>query len=198
MGAVWATRLRWRLKGASQWPAFVAFTTLEGVLLNELPVSGRGPGGIVPGLLIAGFVNLFVVAVPAPLAGRMLRRRRPALPRPVAADFAGTALLACVAVFFLAAGFMHRPAVLAEREARGVGILAVSDYVESQAPEYAAGIHLADTLRLSDDLYRTCVPGEDARRPLCLFVATDQRPAGVTRDPDLAPNSAYRVHGAFR
>src|SRR4028118_1000785 len=69
---MWATRLRWRLRGASQWPAFVLFTTLEAILLNELPLSGDGPGGLFAGVLIAGFANLFVIAVLAPLAGRLV------------------------------------------------------------------------------------------------------------------------------
>ena len=197
MDAVWATRMRWRLKGASQWPAFVAFTALEGVLLNELPIAGRGPGGFVPAALIAGFLNLFVIAVPAPLVGRLIRRRQPGLPRPVATDYAGTALLASVCLVFVVSGLAHRPFVVQEREDRLAQHAAVGTYVRNQAPEYADGLPGADTMRLSEDLYRTCVPGQEARRPLCLFVTTDQRPAGITRDSDLAPNGAYRVHGGF-
>ena len=189
---MWATRLRWRLKGASQWPAFVLFTTLEGILLNELPISGDGPGGLIPGVLLAGFGNLFLVAVVAPLGGRLVRRRAPDLPRPIATDFAGTAVVALGFLAVLAGGLVHRPAVLEERADRLAQYSAVRTYVESQAPEHREYLGAAETIRLSEDLFRTCVPGPDPRRPLCLFVETDQHPAGVTRDTDLTPNSSYR------
>jgi hypothetical protein len=53
-------------------------------------------------------------------------------------------------------------------------------------------------MRLEDDLYRTCVPGRDPKRWLCLYVNTRQRPAGVTLDGDRTPNSDLRVHGGFQ
>ena len=189
---MWATRLRWRLKGASQWPAFVLFTTLEGILLNELPISGDGPGGLFAGVLLAGFGNLFLVAVLAPLAGRLVRGRAPDLPKAIATDFAGTAILAAGFIAILAGGLVHRPAVQAERADRLAQFAAVRAYVETQAPERRDYLAAADTIRLSEDLFRTCVPGPDPRRPLCLFVETDQHPAGVTHDRDLTPNSSYR------
>ena len=189
---MWATRLRWRLKGASQWPAFVLFTTVEGMLLNELPISGDGPGGLIPGVLLAGFGNLFLIAVVAPLLGRLIRRRQPDLPKLIATDFAGTALLAFAALALLAAGLIHRPAVLQERADRAAQFAAVRTYVETQARRHREYLDAADTIRLSEDLFRTCVPGPDARRPLCLFVDTDQHPPGITRDTDLTPNSDFR------
>jgi hypothetical protein len=192
MGAVWATRLRWRLKGASMWPAFAVFTVIDAILLNELPVSGDGPGGFLPGFLIAGFLNLFLVAVPAPLLGRALRRRRADIPRQIATDYAGTALLALLAAGLLIGGLIHRPEVLAERADNAAQAQAVVEYVQDRAPEYGPNLMLADSLRLAEDLYRTCVPGEDPRRPLCLIVETDRRPPLVRRDGDLIPNSAYR------
>jgi hypothetical protein len=189
---MWATRLRWRLRGASQWPAFVLFTLVEAILLNELPLAGDGPGGLLPGVLLAGFANLFVVAVLAPLGGRLVRRRAADLPKPIATDFAGTALLAAGALVVLAGGLLHRPAVTELRADQAARRLAVATYVKSQAREYEKFLTAADTVQLSDDLFRTCVPGPDPKRPLCLFVETDQRPAGVTRDPDRTPNSNFR------
>ena len=46
-------------------------------------------------------------------------------------------------------------------------------------------------------MYRTCVPGADPERPLCLFVRTDQDPPAVTRDRDRVPNGVYRSRGGF-
>ena len=67
---------------------------------------------------------------------------------------------------------------------------AVHDYVVAQAPQYRAGIGAAEAVRLEEDLYRACVPGPDPKRWLCLFVSTDQRPAGVSLDDDRAPNAS--------
>jgi hypothetical protein len=188
-------RLRWRLRGAWQWPLFCLLIPLDGVLLDRLPISGSGPGGIVPALLLAGFLNLVVVAVLAPLVGRLWRRRRRDLPRAVAIDYAGAVLLCLLAAGVLTGGLVHRPRVIAERQDRLAQFAAVHDFIVSQAPEYRAGLPVTDSVRLKEDLYRACVPGPVADRPLCLFVETDQRPAGVTRDPDRTPNTEYRLGG---
>ncbi|HVL95834.1 MAG TPA: hypothetical protein VM266_08235 [Solirubrobacteraceae bacterium] len=189
------TRLRWRLRGAWQWPTFAACTAGEAVLLDALPIWGNGPGGLVPALLLAGFMNLAVVALAAPLAGRLLRRRRPDLPRPIAVDYAGTALLGLLALALVTAGVANHSRVRREREARAQQATAVAHYVAAQAADYRGRLREADTLRLEADVYRTCVPGPDPKRWLCLFVETDQEPPGVTRDPDSTPNSAYRRGG---
>ena len=78
--ALWQTRLRWRLRGAMLWPAFVAAVVIEAVLLDRLPVAGDDGPGLFATVLLAGLGILVVVAVAAPLAGRWLRRRRPGLP----------------------------------------------------------------------------------------------------------------------
>lgn len=194
---VWLSRLRWRMRGAWLWPSFVALTLADGVLVTRLPFYDDGPGGVLPGVLLAGFANLFCVAVLAPLAGRRLRRRRPDLPKLVADDYAGTALVWGLAAAILAAGLLHRPAVREEQADRRAQSAAVHGYISMQAPEYRPGLALADSMRVESDLYRTCVPGPDPKRWLCLFVETDQHPAGVTLDSDRAPNDAYRAHGGF-
>ena len=195
--SLWVTRMRWRMRGAWLWPAFVALTVLEGIALEVLPISGDGPGGVVPGVLLAGFANLIAVATIAPLAGRRLRRGRPDLPRIIADNYAGTALLCAIAAGILALGLVHRPQVLAEQADRGAVAGAVHDYVVAQAPGYRRGIASTEAVRLDDELYRACVPGPDPKRWLCLFVNTRQRPAGVSLDHDRAPNTAYRGPGGF-
>jgi hypothetical protein len=192
---LWWPRLRWRMRGAWQWPAFAGFTLLDGALLSRLPFYDRGTGSFVGGLLVAGFANLIAVAVLAPLAGWRLRRRRPDLPRLVASDYAGTGLLAAIAVGLLVGGLLHRPAVAAERRDVAAAVAATHQYVAAQGRSRVSGM---DVLRVEDDLYRSCVPGPDPGRWLCVFVNTSQRPAGVMADPDATPNSQYRVHGGFR
>ena len=192
------TRLRWRMRGAWQWPVFLLLTVGEAVLLNVLPVWGDGPGGFAAGLLLAGCLNLIVVALLAPVAGMLLRRRRRDLPRAIATDYAGTALLGALAVALVAGGLGHHAALAHERAARTAAIFQVAHYVREQEPAYRSGLNEMDTMRVEDDMYRACVNGPDPDRPLCLFVRTDQSPPGVTRDPDRAPNSAYRAQGGFR
>ncbi|HWI73270.1 MAG TPA: hypothetical protein VNT55_15040, partial [Baekduia sp.] len=68
--ALWARRLRWRMRGATLWPAFAVAVVADGVLLNELPISGDGGPGLFAAVILAGFANLIVIAVLAPLAGR--------------------------------------------------------------------------------------------------------------------------------
>jgi hypothetical protein len=185
---VWHRRLRWRLRGAWQWPAFAVLTVLDGVMLAELPFTGDGSEPVA-GILIAGFINLFAVAVLAPLAGRALRRLRPDLPRLIARDYGGTAALFAIAALLVAGGLLHRPALAGERDDERAAVAGVHEYVLGQAPAYRRGLAAIDVLRLEPDLYRACVPGRGSW--LCLFVSTDQRPAGVTVDPDRIPNSAY-------
>jgi hypothetical protein len=194
---VWHRRLRWRLRGAWQWPAFVVLTLVDGLVLALLPFYGDGPGGFMPGLLLAGFLNLFVIAVLAPAAGRLLRRRRPDLPRLVASDYAGAWLLAAICVLLVAGGVLHRPAVAAAEDDERAVARAVHEYVLVHEPAHRAGLATIDAMRLEAEYYRACVPGPDPRHWLCVFVSTERRPVGVTRDPDETPNSAYRVHGGF-
>jgi hypothetical protein len=185
------TRLRWRLRGAWMWPTFAALTVFDALVLGALPIAGESGPDFVPGLLLAGFLNLIAVAAIAPLVGLALRRRRTGLPRMVANDYAGTALVVAVTGVLLAAGLGHRPAVQAANRDRAAQLAAAQRFVLARAPaEYRAHVALADTVRLDSDLFRTCVPGARPERALCLFVDTSQSPPGVTLDHSRAPNAA--------
>ena len=187
---LWRSRLRWRLRGATLWPAFGLAIVVDTVLLEVLPIAGDAAPGPVAAVLLAAFFNLLVVAVAAPLGGLALRRRKPGLPRLIADDRAGTALLAVMAVLLAALGVLHRPALSAERDDFRAQAAAVRLWVARHAPPvYRGNVALADTWHPGPDLYRTCVPGPDPRRALCLLVFTDQRPPSVQRDPDERPNS---------
>jgi hypothetical protein len=198
MHRVELSRVRWRMRGAWQWPSFGVAALAEAVLLNALPVWGDGPGGFWGGLLLAGCLNLIVVAVLAPLAGRLLRLRRPDLPRLIATDYAGTAFIALLFAGFLAGGLHNHGAIERDRQARAVSAFAVARFVKTQAPGFVHGLNQMDTLRMEQSMYRACVPGPVADRPLCLFVRTDQDPPSVTRDRERTPNDTYRSRGGFR
>jgi hypothetical protein len=171
------------------WPTFIAATLAEGILLDRLPVVGDGPGGFVPALMLAAAFNLIVVAVLAPAAGALLRRRRRDLPRPIATDYCGTVLLGVLFAVLLVAGLGHHGAIARDDRDRARSYVATTVYVHNQAPAYLPGLGAMDAVKVEDGMWRTCVGGA---RPLCLFVDTSQSPPGVTRDGDRIPNSLWQ------
>jgi 4-amino-4-deoxy-L-arabinose transferase-like glycosyltransferase len=182
------TRLRWRMRGAWLWPAFFALCAVDGILIAMLPPFDGAPEDVVGGVLMAGFANLAALALVGPPAARALRRRRPDLPRVVAYDYAGTALVLALGVVVLALGLLHRPAVVAERGDEDAMFSAVQQYVGAHAASWQPGLGAIDAVQLAPDVYRACVPGDDPRRSLCLIVDTDRRPARVVRDDSMQPN----------
>jgi hypothetical protein len=195
---VWHRRLRWRLRGAWQWPAFMALTLVDAVLLVLLPPYHGAPENLFPGVLLAGSANLLAVVVLAPPLGHLLRRRRPDLPRLVASNYAGAAAVAAITAALVAGGLAHRSAVQAENGRLQAVAAAMHAYVVEQAPEYRDSLGTIDTIRIDRDYYRACIPGDDARHWFCLFVSTDQHPPGITRDTEEVSNSeAYRPYGGF-
>ena len=195
---VWHRRLRWRLRGAWQWPAFLALTVVDAVLLVLLPPYDGAPEHLFPGVVLAGSVNLVALVLLAPPLGRALRRRRPDLPRMVASNYAGAALVAALTAGLVAGGLAHRSAAHAEVGREQAVAAAVHAYVIEQAPEHRDALGAIDVIRIDRDYYRACIPGDDARHWLCLFVSTDQHPPGITRDTEEVSNSeAYRPYGGF-
>ena len=190
--------MRWRLRGAWLWPAFVVATLLEVALLHWLPIAGEG-SGFVGGLLLAGWLNIIAVAVLGGLGGIVLRRVRGDLPKVVADNYAGLAALAVVACGFLVAGLVHRPELAADRTAFAEQSRAVRLWVEAHADDFArAHVGSADSVMVDTNLYRTCVPGPRPRRWLCLIVDTSHSPPRVKRDPNRESNVSQNPRGGFR
>ncbi|MBX5439916.1 MAG: hypothetical protein IRZ32_00150 [Solirubrobacteraceae bacterium] len=189
------TRLRWRLRGAWQWPLFGVLLVADAALLHELPIAGAGPDWFAA-VVLALFFNVVAVAVGGTVGGLVVRRLRPDLPRVVAADRGGTIALAATTALLVAIGIGHRERLAAEREELALQAATVRRWVgHSPAPEvrrHRRHLDRLDTLPFGEDLYRTCVPGDDPERALCLFVDTSQSPPGVRRDPNPAPNSTFR------
>jgi hypothetical protein len=196
MERVWHRRLRWRMRGAWQWPAFAGLTFADAVLLRELPIAGEGPGWVAA-LLLAMFFNLVAVAAAGPLLGLALRRWRPDLPRVIAADRGGTAALVVVVAILVGVGIGHRGQLRATHDAFLAQSLAVRAYVAHTAdvpPVYRRNIARADSISLGDDLYRTCVPSDRPDRALCLIVDVSISPPGLRRDSS-APNATFVPFG---
>ena len=166
-------------------------------MLVVLPPSDGAPENVFPAVLLAGFANLLVIVLLGPPLGRALRRRRPDLPRPVAANYAGASLVVGLSALLLAAGVAHRSAVRAEEAREQAVAAAMHDYVVAEEPGLRGSLGAIDAIRLEPDYYRACIPGDEPRRWFCLFVSTDQQPPGVTRDTDEIPNREYRPYGGF-
>jgi hypothetical protein len=194
----WPARLRWRLRGATMWPAFVVLTIADGLVLHLLPPVRTGVD-LIPGVLIATFANLFLIAVVAPfLAGRM-RANRPGPPAPeqaareVLVDRFGTALLAAGLLGVVAAGLATRPLVVSETEDTDANARAVRSYVLASGDgELIRNLETANTVRLGEDFFRTCVARDDRERYFCAFVDTSTDPPDVDVDASAEPNSVYR------
>lgn len=172
------------------WPAFLLALIVDAVLLRVLPIAGDTAPDMFAAALLAFFFNLVAVAVGAPLAGRVVRRRWPVLPKVVADDRAGTALIGGVAAVLLVIGLVHRPAMQAQARAFDVQATAARAFVLERAPRrFRANVDQMDTWKQKADLYRTCVRGPTERRAFCVFVDTGHDPPLVIADSDQSPNS---------
>jgi hypothetical protein len=194
--------MRWRLRGAWMWPSFIAITLLDGLLLHLLPPVGTGVD-LIPGILLATFGNLVLVGAIAPWLARRLWNRRPAAepgapPRAqleVLSDRFGTALLVASVFGVLAAGLAARPTVVSETESTEENARAVRDLVlHSGDQELIRNLETANTIRLAEGYFRTCIARDDRRRNFCLFVDTNKEPTEIIRDRSAEPNSTFKVN----
>ena len=183
----WPARIRWRLRGATMWPAFIAVTLIDGLILHLLP---------------ATFGNLLLIGVLAPWLAKRAWSRRPAAdpgapPKAqleVLTDRIGTGFLLASIVAVIAAGLAARPTVVSETEDTERNAEAFRDLVlQSGRPELIRNLETANTVRLGEDYFRTCIARDDRRRYFCAFVDTSTDPPEVTRDQSAEPNSIYRA-----
>lgn len=179
---------------------FVAATALDALLLHLLPPVATGVA-IVPALIVATFGNLFLVGAVAPFLARRLHRRLAPAPSAVrdgsgpaagpslaqVRDRTASALLAAGALGLLATGLATRPLVVTETEATEENAQLARDYVERHgSAEVRRNLDTANSHRLADGRFRTCVSLDNRFRAFCMFVDTvrDQ----VVLDPDRRPN----------
>jgi hypothetical protein len=112
----------------------------------------------------------------------------------VLVDRFGTALLAAGLLGLVAAGLATRPLVVSETEATDANARAVRDYVfDSGNEELIRNIETANTIRLSEGYFRTCIARDDRRRNFCVFVDTRKRPVEIVRDSSAEPNSVFKA-----
>jgi hypothetical protein len=188
----WASRLRWRFRGAWQWPAFAALTLADAAILHLLPPVGTGIDPFLA-LILASFGNLVLVGAAAPWIARRLverqrRERSEGPPAEVVLDRTATSLLAVGAVGLLVAGLGSRPLVVSETKATEENARLVERYVTREGTaEVKRNLGSANTRRLAEGYFRTCVALDDKRRAFCMFV--DTKRDTVTPDRDARPNA---------
>ncbi len=195
----WTSRIRWRLRGATVWPAFVLTTMLDGLILDLLPPVATTGLNYLEGVLIATFGNLFLVGALAPFLTKRLTQRRqaalaggapPEVEGELLRDRVGTALLAAGVLASLASGLANRPLIVSETEASEQNARVVQDYVNHAGDEeLRRNIQTANTIRLGEGYFRTCIARDDRDRFVCLLVNTEKQPAEVKRDPSAVPNN---------
>ena len=196
----WTRRLRWRFRGAWQWPAFAALTLVDGFIIHELSPTGADVD-LFLGLIVASFGNLFLVGVLAPwLARRLVERRRQAeavttsagTPDEVIRDRTGTAFLCAGAVALLVSGLALQPVIVSETEATEENARIVQEYVDVHGTEeLRRNLGTANTIRLGEGFFRTCIALDDRTRAFCLFVDVNEEPASVREDPNPVPNDEF-------
>lgn len=196
----WTRRLRWRLLGAWRWPAFVIATLLDGLILHELS-PGREQIEFPVALIYASFGNLALIAAADVLARFAERKRRergieedPHLE--VQVDRGATIAMAVGVVGVLAWGLATSDSRVLETEALERNAEAVERYVVARGgEEYRRNLETANTARLKEDYFRTCIADDRRERFLCLFVDTSTDPPRVVRDPSTEPNEEVTGRG---
>ncbi len=164
-------RLRWRLRGAWLWPAFVALTIADAVVGHMLPPAGDGQS-VVSAALVALVLNLIAVILLSRPLGAVLRRTRGDLPGIVARDYAGTTVIVVIALALLTAGLLHRSTREAQRSTMYDAIKRAQAYIGDRAPaQFRRNLELVDTFVIQQgSIYRTCVPSDDRKRTYCVIV----------------------------
>lgn len=191
-----------RPRGAWQWPAYSVLTVLDAVILHELPPV-RGGVSFVPGLIIASFVNLFLVGAVAPWLGRRLAERERAtgegngVPLGVRAavlkDRTAAVLLAVAMLGLVAAGLAAQPLIVSETDDSERNAELVREHVLAEAPpEVQRNVDTANTVRLEEGYFRTCINYDARDRAYCVFVRVDAEPPVVRRDPSTLPNQVLQ------
>ncbi len=197
----WPARIRWRLRGATMWPAFIVVTLVDGIILHRLPPVSTGVD-IVPGILLATFGNLVLIGVLAPWLAKRTWARRPAAepgtpPRAqleVLTDRMGTGLL-LAGVLGVCRGGSGGAADggLGDRghRAQRRGLSPARN--PHPNPELIRNLETANTVRLSEDYFRTCIARDDRERYFCAFIDTSGERPQVTLDRSAESNSNFRA-----
>jgi hypothetical protein len=190
-------RLRWRLRGAWLWPAFVAATAADAVIGHELPPAGETQR-LFGAALLACALNLLAVLLCSRPLGALIRRRKKHLPTLVARNYGGTVAITGVGIAILAAGLAHRTTVNANARSLDDAITRAQAFIGDRAPsEFRRNIALVSTYTIEPrHAYRMCVASDDHRRTYCVVVRPDLPFAQSVTFAGYEPNSVF-AQGAW-
>ncbi len=129
---------------------------------------------ILAAALLGTFFNLLAVLLLRLPFSMVLRRRRPDLPRVVARDYAGTIAITLVSAAILLVGVLHRPTIIANRNAMNDAISRAQAFIGDRAPaEFRRNLERVSTYAIEPGrIYRTCVPSDSTSRTYCVVVKT--------------------------
>ncbi len=184
-------RVRWRLRGAWRWPAFIGLIVADAVLGHALPPVGEAqsvPAAALDGLML----NLVAVLLLTRPVGALIRRRRRDLPTVVARDYAATWVVLGVTAVFLAAGLAHRSSVQSDQAAMQEATARAQAWIGDRAPpEFRRRITRLSLLEIqAGRVYRACATSATART-FCVVVDV-KRPWGRSvRFAGYEPNSMF-------
>lgn len=185
-------RARWRLRGAWQWPAFVALTLADAIIGHALPPTGETQS-VIAAALDGLVLNLLAVLLLRRPVGMLLRRARRDLPAVIARDYAATWAVLGVSAALLAAGLIHRSSVEAGRHAFSEAVARAQAWIGDRAPaQYRRRVDEMSMFEIqAGSVYRACVPGELAGRTYCVVVNVDRPWGRSVRFAGYEPNSAF-------
>jgi len=164
-------RLRWRLHGAWMWPTFLALTLVDGLLVHWLPVSGDHQS-LVGGLLLGALLGLGGIVLVGTPAALLLRRIRRDMPKVVARDYAGTAVLVAISVALVIAGAVHHGRIAADRRALEDAVARAIAFIGDRAPDqFRRNLSTVDAYELQPpQIYRVCVRNAARTKSYCVVV----------------------------
>jgi hypothetical protein len=185
-------RLRWRLRGAWLWPAFVVATAADGVIGHELPPAGASQT-MFGAALLGGAFNLLVVLFFSRPLGALIRRRKPELPKFVAKNYGGTWALAAVSLALAAVGLAHRSTLNADHAALDDAIARAQAFIGDHAPgPFRRNVSLVDTYTIeTGKAYRICVVDTAHVHSYCVVVRPDLPMARSVKFDGHEPNSVF-------
>lgn len=183
-------RMRWRLRGAWLWPAFVVLTLADGAIVHWLPLSGDRESPAT-GWLIGLFLGLFGIVVLSPLLAHGLRRLRPDMPKVVARDYAGASVVFTVTGILLLAGVLHQPTVTSDLQASRDAIARAQAFVGDRAPaRFRRNLSSVEALPIQPpDVYRVCVHSRRDGETYCVVVNRSEPFGRSVKFSGYEPNS---------
>ena len=172
------------------WPAFVALIAVDAVIGHLLPPVGERQTLVAAALggLVLNLLGVILLSWPI---GLLIRRRRPDLPRSIARDYGGTAVVLTITTVLLVAGLAHRSSITGEQASMRDALVRAEAFIGDRAPDqFRRNIKLIDTVAIQPgSIYRMCVPGAHGIRTYCVVVNTQLPFARSVRFAGYEPNS---------